>query len=156
MMEAVADLDGERDRVVRELTRHCGDGRLTLDELEDRIAEAYAATTRTELDHALREMPKPAVITPPAERRSPGAGSSRHPGHQVKVSLTAQETIKGAELALRVHLVVYLSVIGLLFAIWFLTTPFGYPWPMWPATTWGVALAIHAGVTKAVIAAHGD
>jgi hypothetical protein len=68
--------DERRDEVVRELTRHCGDGRLTLDELEERIAEAYAATTDEELDHALRELPRAARPTPPkptmeAERPRP-------------------------------------------------------------------------------------
>ena len=47
----------ERDEVIRALTRHCGDGRLTLDELEDRITEAYAATTDEELRHVLRDLP---------------------------------------------------------------------------------------------------
>jgi hypothetical protein len=68
--------DERRDEVIRELTRHCGDGRLTLDELEDRIAEAYAATTDAELDHALRELPRSAPAAPPkptmeAERPRP-------------------------------------------------------------------------------------
>src|SRR5687767_5054130 len=47
----------ERDEVIRALTRHCGDGRLTLDELEERIAEAYEATSDEELRHALRDLP---------------------------------------------------------------------------------------------------
>ena len=35
----------DRDQAVRDLTRHCGDGRLTLDELEERIGEVYTATS---------------------------------------------------------------------------------------------------------------
>jgi len=61
--------DSEREAVVRELTRHCGDGRLTLDELEQRVGEAYAATTRDELTHALRELPR----FPGADRDRPAA-----------------------------------------------------------------------------------
>lgn len=53
----MAVLIDEREQVIRDLTRHCGDGRLTLDELEERIEEAYAATTPEELRHALRELP---------------------------------------------------------------------------------------------------
>jgi len=49
--------DADREQVVRELTRHCGDGRLTLDELEERVGEAWAATTKEELQLALRELP---------------------------------------------------------------------------------------------------
>ena len=65
MEESVSD--AERDLVVRELTRHCGDGRLTLGELEDRIEAAYEATTRDELDALLRDMPREptAASTPP-------------------------------------------------------------------------------------------
>ena len=49
--------DAERERAAGTLTRHCGDGRLTLDELEARLAEVYAATTRAELAAALRDLP---------------------------------------------------------------------------------------------------
>jgi len=69
--------DDDRERAVRALTRHCGDGRLTLDELEDRIAEAYAASTKLEIEHALRELPRssPATIpsTPPARAKQSAA-----------------------------------------------------------------------------------
>ncbi|MEA3055087.1 MAG: hypothetical protein QOD30_519, partial [Actinomycetota bacterium] len=46
-----------RERAIRDLTRHCGNGRLTLDELEERIEEVHAATTDDEIRHALRELP---------------------------------------------------------------------------------------------------
>ena len=61
----------ERDEVIRALTRHCGDGRLTLDELEERITEAYAATTDEELRHALRDLPveTPEPVEPAATER---------------------------------------------------------------------------------------
>jgi hypothetical protein len=131
----------ERADVVVVLTRHCGDGRLTLDELEDRIAEEYAARTVAEIQQALRELPKPAparIPSAPPIRTSPSAAPVRtNPGH-------------AAQVALKVHLAVYLSVIGFLVLIWLLTSPFGYFWPVWPAMGWGLAVAIHAGVTKAV------
>ena len=49
--------DDDRQRAVTQLTKHCGDGRLTLDELEQRIEEVYAARTDEELRFALRELP---------------------------------------------------------------------------------------------------
>lgn len=49
--------DEDRQRVVTQLTKHCGDGRLTLDELEQRIEEVYAARTDDDLRHVLRELP---------------------------------------------------------------------------------------------------
>ncbi|HYD09103.1 MAG TPA: DUF1707 domain-containing protein [Acidimicrobiales bacterium] len=76
-------LTDRRDQVVRELTKHCGDGRLTLDELEARIEEAYAAESIDELQAVLRDLPAddaaarpaPAVAAPSkarAERKAPG------------------------------------------------------------------------------------
>jgi hypothetical protein len=46
-----------RERAIRDLTRHCGDGRLTLDELEERIDEVNQAISDDEIRHALRELP---------------------------------------------------------------------------------------------------
>ena len=46
-----------REQAIRDLTRHCGDGRITLDELEERIEEVHRATTDAEIQHALRELP---------------------------------------------------------------------------------------------------
>ena len=49
--------DADRERVAGILRRHYGEGRLSLAELEERLAEAYGARTREELDRALRELP---------------------------------------------------------------------------------------------------
>jgi uncharacterized membrane protein len=65
----MAVLMDEREQVIRDLTRHCGDGRLTLDELEDRIREAYAATTPDDLRHVLRDLPVSA--SEPLDAESP-------------------------------------------------------------------------------------
>jgi hypothetical protein len=147
-VEIVQASDADRDRVVRDLTRHCGDGRLTLDELEERIAEAYAAATTADLEHALRDLPRqPATVR--ATRPAAAAATSRSTPAPRDHHSTSLAVKKGAELALRVHLTVYLSVIGFLVAIWFLTG-MGTFWPVWPAMSWGLAIAIHAGVTKAV------
>jgi len=56
-----------RERAIRDLNRHCGDGRLTLDELEERIAEVNAATSDEEIRHALRELPVTADPAPAPE-----------------------------------------------------------------------------------------
>lgn len=49
--------DPERTRARATLERHATDGRLTLDELSDRLAEVYTATTQADLEHALRTLP---------------------------------------------------------------------------------------------------
>jgi hypothetical protein len=53
--------DSERDEVVQQLSRHTGDGRLTIDEFEERVEQVYASKTRRELDATLRSLPRPAV-----------------------------------------------------------------------------------------------
>jgi hypothetical protein len=69
----------ERDEAIRELTRHCGDGRLTLDELEDRIQEVYAAETEEDIRHALRELPVSPAPTPPSPEREPPRAATPAP-----------------------------------------------------------------------------
>ena len=53
--------DSERDEVVQRLSRHTGEGRLTIDEFEERVEQVYASKTRRELDATLRGLPRPAV-----------------------------------------------------------------------------------------------
>lgn len=112
--------DAERKAVVDELTRHCGEGRLTLDETEDRVARAWQARTIGDLRDLLTDLPSPRKGGPP-ERLRPQRGVS----------------------AFQAHLRVYLVVIGFLVAIWVLTDPGGYFWPIWPALGWGLFLALH-------------
>lgn len=142
--------DSERDRTVKALTRHCGDGRLTLEELEERIELAYAAETSADLRALVRDLPNDLTgvtgVTPsPALQRhpSPPAAAPPHP-------FLTPAAKKGGDVALAVHAIVYVSVMALLVMIYMLTSPFGYPWPIWVAMPWGMALAIHAGVHKAV------
>lgn len=45
------------------------------------------------------------------------------------------------------HLYSFLGVNALLFCIWLLTTPGGYPWFVWPLLGWGLGLYLHAAVS---------
>lgn len=72
--------DEERHRVVEVLGDHAAAGRITLAELEDRVAQAYAATTRTELTTLTRDLPTASqeLAHPPAsdtELAAPSAGT---------------------------------------------------------------------------------
>ena len=49
--------DADRARVVGELRGHYETGRLTLDELQQRLDEAQAARTESQLQNALRQLP---------------------------------------------------------------------------------------------------
>jgi hypothetical protein len=56
----------ERDRVVELLRTHAGEGRLDLDELEERVETALSARTRGELDALVADLP----VSRQRERRS--------------------------------------------------------------------------------------
>lgn len=49
--------DADRERVVQALRRHCAEGRLTADELDERLDRAFAARTLGELDRLVIDLP---------------------------------------------------------------------------------------------------
>ncbi|HEY6775995.1 MAG TPA: DUF1707 domain-containing protein [Thermoleophilaceae bacterium] len=49
--------DGDRERAVDELRAHAADGRLTVEELEERVQRALAARTLGELADLTRDLP---------------------------------------------------------------------------------------------------
>lgn len=49
--------DTDRERVARRLQKALGEGRLTVDEFDERAAAAYAARTRGELDDLVADLP---------------------------------------------------------------------------------------------------
>ena len=42
----------------------------------------------------------------------------------------------------RRHLIVYVIINAMLWAIWFVTGK-GYPWPVWPMAGWGIGVIFH-------------
>jgi hypothetical protein len=49
--------DADREQLIDELREHAGAGRLTAEELEQRIGEAYGACTRADLDALRADLP---------------------------------------------------------------------------------------------------
>jgi tape measure domain-containing protein len=52
--------DADRERAAAQLQRHFAEGRVTMEELEERLARVYAARTLAELygpDGAMRDLP---------------------------------------------------------------------------------------------------
>jgi hypothetical protein len=49
--------DADREQLIDELREHAGAGRLTSEELEDRIGDAYRASTRADLDAVRADLP---------------------------------------------------------------------------------------------------
>jgi len=68
---AVRASDAERNRTVEQLRAHAGDGRLTLEELAQRIESAYGAQTREQLERITADLPATTAVPPPSPRRRP-------------------------------------------------------------------------------------
>lgn len=125
--------DADRQTVVTDLQRHYADGRLTTEELRERIGQAMVARTYSDLDELQRDLPRTAVSSPVPASVRPVAMAT------VNTSPSLEECRKG----FRAHAVSYALVISGLIIIWLLTSPGGYFWPVWPMFGWGIGLASH-------------
>jgi hypothetical protein len=65
--------DADRQATIDQLSRHTADGRLTLEDFESRVDEAWRAKTHADLQHVLRELPVERTpvrrVYPPAQLR---------------------------------------------------------------------------------------
>jgi hypothetical protein len=52
--------DADRDAVATQLREHFADGRLTLEELNERLDQAFAAKTKADLNTVMRDLPQAA------------------------------------------------------------------------------------------------
>ena len=107
--------DAERERVVEALRGHAQAGRLTADELDQRVGAALAAKTRGDLATLLEDLPAERRPYPP---RSPRQYRAPTPS--------------------------FVPVLLLLIAIWAVTGG-GYFWPIWPLLWFGFAAFARGG-----------
>src|SRR5690242_13287747 len=63
--------DADRDRVTTRLREHFGEGRLTQDELNERISAALSAKTAGDLRRVMADLPEPVPVLPHAPRGGP-------------------------------------------------------------------------------------
>jgi class 3 adenylate cyclase len=110
--------DADRERVVDALRGHFAAGRLSSDELSDRVEAAYRQPTLNDLRNLTADLPSP--------RRS----SSKNARSALATSF-------------RIHAVAYVLVNAFLIAIW-AAGGGGYFWPLWPILGWGLGLGMHA------------
>jgi len=128
--------DADRDRTVAALREHLAAGRLTVEEFDERMNQAYAAKTLGELDSLMADLPetdpgqlpdapahRSAARPPLARRRPPGSIEARRGRFS-----PAWRTTGGAWLAISL----------VLFVIWLASGASGGPWFLW------VALALAA------------
>ncbi|MET8156344.1 DUF1707 domain-containing protein [Sphaerisporangium sp. NPDC005289] len=126
-MAATPDMrasDGDRDRVAAALREHCAQGRLTMEEFNERLELVYAGRTYGDLRKLTADLPDidlnnlPAAQAP--ERRRP---AGMHPG--LKAAWTS-----------------WASVFGICVLVYAMTDLGGYFWPMWVGGPWAVILLI--------------
>ncbi len=142
---------GDRQLVADRLREALDEGRLTLDEYDDRVKVAYAATTYDDLNALLRDIPTQTgvlEIRPPSGRRMPaGPPQTAPPG---RISRPAPKT-RRIPLALSILWTIWAGVVAINVAVWLIvivTTGHGlYPWPIWVAGPTGAALlAVTIGI----------
>jgi hypothetical protein len=66
--------DAERERTVEHLRNHALAGRLTVEELDERCARAYAAVTVSQLSELVADLPPPAAVSRPSPQPAPALG----------------------------------------------------------------------------------
>jgi hypothetical protein len=110
--------DDDRERTIALLKQAQAEGRLDLDEFDDRVRRAWAARTFGELDELTTDLPEP------VESRTP---------------VPAQRRIAGPVVA-------WAAVVGINLVIWLGVSlangAWAYPWWIWVAGPWGVGLLI--------------
>lgn len=71
--------DADRERIVEQLRQHTGDGRLSMDEFEQRMSAAYAAKTYGELAQLTKDLP---VDLGARSAKASGTSGASAPGRQ--------------------------------------------------------------------------
>jgi hypothetical protein len=117
--------DEDRDRAVEALRSHYAAGRLSADELEERVERAYHSTTRGDVDRLFSDLP-----------------SDR--GRRAAARL--EQANRGAW---RAHLTSYVAVNSGLVGLWGMTGG-GEFWPVWCLAPWGVAVGWHGLAARAM------
>ena len=72
--------DEDREHAVGQLRTHAASGRLTVDELDERSARAFAAVTAGELAELFTDLPRPSAPPAPRPAPQPGRHVPRMPG----------------------------------------------------------------------------
>jgi DUF1707 SHOCT-like domain len=101
--------DADREQLIDELREHAGAGRLTSEELEERIGHAYRASTRADLDAVRADLPVSST--------------------SVKLALTKRKTHLRRRLVQEAGGSVGVSLLSV--GIWLASGPAGSFWPGW-------------------------
>src|SRR5581483_6161568 len=88
--------DADRDQVAEVLREATSQGRITFDELEERLSQVYAAKTYADLDEVTHDLPGPGLRAPAVAASGSGAFPAERLGGTPS-STTAIAVLSGAE-----------------------------------------------------------
>jgi hypothetical protein len=128
--------DVDRAFVADLLKKAVDEGRLSLNEYDERLRRAYDARTYGDLDQIISDLPRPsrhAALSPVAST-VPASPVSAGPSGRTEASGLAKAWAVWA-------LVVGINVVVWMFVA-FLAQEWIYPWPLWVAGPWGAVLLV--------------
>jgi ferric-dicitrate binding protein FerR (iron transport regulator) len=129
--------DADRERAAAVLRQHCSAGRLTMDELAERLELAYHARTLDQLFALTNDLPDP----------------EPHP-HLPEHLSDLPTVVPRRRRALAADLAAFAVVNAVLVVVW-AATGGGYFWPAWTLVGWAVVVVVHAvAVVRSI--ARGD
>ncbi|MFI0484103.1 DUF1707 domain-containing protein [Actinomadura sp. 9N215] len=129
--------DADRDRTAASLREHCAEGRITMDELQERLDAVYAAKTLGQLQEVTSDLPEEDLHQLPVPAAQPKSTASP----------AVRSSSAGLELQrLRAMWGAWGLVSGINLTIWLILTVQGsgsvYPWWIWVAGPWGALLLL--------------
>lgn len=136
--------DHDRQEVADRLRGALADGRLKMEEFEDRVGLAYQAVTYGDLAALCADLPAAGSSAGPEAVRPALAGSASAPWRGV---------LAGLPMTLRVLWMIWLTAVSINVVVWALVSGTSahlvYPWPLWVGGPYGAALfAMSAGVMQ--------
>ncbi|MEV6986069.1 DUF1707 domain-containing protein [Sphaerisporangium sp. NPDC051017] len=130
-MAATPDMrasDGDRDRIAATLREHCAQGRLTMEEFQERLELVYQGRTYGDLQKLTADLPDIDLQARPVPVPAPAPGAVQGPTEAQKGLKAAWATWAGA--------------VAVCTVIWAMSDFGGYFWPMWVAGPWGAILLV--------------
>ncbi|WP_327043699.1 DUF1707 domain-containing protein [Microbispora sp. NBC_01189] len=133
-MAATPDMrasDGDRDRVAAALREHVAEGRLSVEEFNERLEQLYRSRTYGELATLTADLPEMDLHRLPAAAK----GDAPPPARRNK-----------ARTAVKVAWATWASAVAVNWVVWLIIGLTGghfvYPWPLWVMGPWGTVLLV--------------
>jgi hypothetical protein len=125
--------DADRDRVAASLREHCALGRITMDELQERLDSVYASKTLGDLQEVTSDLPEEDLYQLPVPATQPKGTASVAKPPSRDLDVHGMKAMWGA----------WATVSAINFTVWLIvlvTTGAVYPWWIWVAGPWGAIL----------------